>query len=82
MSRTLEARGTSIDFTRALLAPNIPRTLYSGAILSFVDRGASTARFKFVGGVKALEIARKTTRASNGTCGETHRTKLRGGGIG
>jgi len=45
--------------------------------LSSADRGASTARFKFVGSVEALEIGGETTRAGDGACGETHGAELR-----
>jgi len=71
-----EARCASVDCACALLASDVPCTFDSGAILSFANGGTSTARFKFVGSVEALEIATETSRARNGTCGETHRTKL------
>jgi len=76
ITRTLETRCTSVDCTTAQLASDVPSTRDSGAILPFADRGTSTTRFQFVGGVKALKIATKTARAGNRTRGETHGTKL------
>jgi len=72
----LEAGCASIDCTATLLAAYVPCTLDSSAILPSTDRGASTARFKFVGSVEALEIGRETARARDGACSETHGAEL------
>jgi len=79
IGRTLEAQCTGVDCTFSPLASDIPCTLDSGAILSFANRRTSTTRFKFIGSVKAFEIAGETARVGNGTCSETHRTELSGG---
>src|ERR1700685_4284386 len=75
---TVNSRGKEDRFTctTTLLAAYVPCTLDSSAILPSANRGTSTARFKFVGGVEALEIGRETARASDGACSETHRAEL------
>jgi len=77
VSGTLVARRAVIDCTGALLATNVPCTLDSSAILAFASRGASTARFEFVRGVKALEVAGQAVGAGDGACAETHGAEFR-----
>jgi len=72
---TLEAACACVDCTAALLASDVPCTRDSGAIVPFVDRGASTAGFEFIGGVKALKITSRTVRIGDGTRGQTHRAQ-------
>lgn len=71
---SLVASCASVYCTTALLACNVPCAFDSGAILSFADRSTTAARFKFVGGVEALEVLSRTVHAGDGTCMETHRT--------
>jgi len=73
---TLVASGASINCAPTLHASYVPYTLDSGAIQPFASRGTTAARFKFMSSIKALVIASKTARGSNGACSETLGTEL------
>jgi hypothetical protein len=63
--------------TSALLATNVPCALDSGAVLAVASGGASAARFEFVRGVEALEVAGQAAGAGDGACAKAHGAEFR-----
>lgn len=61
---TPESGSTGVNCAATLLAPYVPGTRDSGAVLTLSDRSTSTTRLQFDGGVNALIIS--SSESSNG----------------